>query len=181
MFRVNTGGTGFTVLHQFTAWSDTNSGFAINGDGASPNGLILSGDRLYGTAGLGGEFGQGTVFAVNVDGSGFTTLHSFTAASFTNNYINSDGVEPESGLILSGNMLYEQRLVVELSATEQCLPFARMAQALRFCIISITRMVQALGVWFCGAIFSAFRQPMAAILVIELVPIFKPVSVENKL
>ena len=40
--------------------------------------LILSGNTLYGTASSGGSSGDGTVFAVNTDGTGFTTLHSFT-------------------------------------------------------------------------------------------------------
>ena len=56
----------------------------------------------------GGSSGNGTVFAVNTDGTGFTNLHSFTAAS-TNGLIpstNSDGANPEAGLILSGNTLY---------------------------------------------------------------------------
>ena len=50
-----------------------------NSDGANPRaGLILSGNTLYGTASNGGTSGNGTVFAVNTDGTGFTNLHSFT-------------------------------------------------------------------------------------------------------
>jgi uncharacterized repeat protein (TIGR03803 family) len=99
VFKVNTDGMGFTNLHSFTALSNsTNSG------GASPYaGLILSGNTLYGTASQGGSSGNGTVFAVNTDGTGFTNLHSFTALS---NSTNSDGASPEAGLILSGNTLY---------------------------------------------------------------------------
>ena len=44
-------------------------------------GLILSGNTLYGTAQYGGSSGNGTVFAVNTDGTGFTNLYSFTAIS----------------------------------------------------------------------------------------------------
>src|SRR6266540_1528375 len=65
----------FTTLHCFDS------------DGP-PNGLILSGKTLYGTT-------TGTVFAVNTDGSGFTTLHSFT-----------DGASLSTGIILSDNTLY---------------------------------------------------------------------------
>jgi uncharacterized repeat protein (TIGR03803 family) len=101
VFALNTDGTGFTILHNFadTPYNNTNS------DGAHPQaGLILSGDTLYGTANRGGSAGNGTVFAVKTDGTGFTTLHSFTA---TFPYItNSDGANPEAGLILSGNTLY---------------------------------------------------------------------------
>ena len=94
VFAVNTNGTGFTNLHSFIYGSD----------GASPYaGLILSGNNLYGTAYQGGSSGNGTVFAVNPNGTGFTNLHSFTA---TSNYTNSDGANPYAGLILSGNTLY---------------------------------------------------------------------------
>jgi uncharacterized repeat protein (TIGR03803 family) len=89
VFAANTNGTGFRVLHSFAAGSD----------GANPYvGLILSGNTLYGTAYSGGRRGDGTVFAVNTDGTGFTTLHSFTGGS--------DGSYPVGSLILSGNTLY---------------------------------------------------------------------------
>ena len=79
VFAVNTDGTGFTNLHSFTAKSGLAS---TNSDGAYPSaGLILSGNTLYGTANGGGSSGNGTVFAVNTDGTGFTNLHSFTASS----------------------------------------------------------------------------------------------------
>ena len=126
MFAVNTDGTGFTNLHNFTGGSDGanpyaglilsgntlygtadyggSSGMArcspstpmarvlrtcivsgsrsTNSDGANPHaGLILSGNTLYGTANQGGSSGNGTVFAVNTNGTGFTNLHSFTALS----------------------------------------------------------------------------------------------------
>src|ERR1035437_7179361 len=106
VFRLNTDGTGFTNLHSFTAFSSLYP-FG-NSDGANPNaGLILSGNTLYGTAEDGGSSGDGTVFAVNTDGTGFTTLHSFTATSGP--FINSDGAYPYAGLILSGYTLYGDR------------------------------------------------------------------------
>jgi uncharacterized repeat protein (TIGR03803 family) len=89
VFAVSTDGTGFTKLYSFTGY----------GDGGNPNaGLILSGNTLYGTANTGGSSGQGTVFAVNTDGMGFTNLHSLNGGS--------DGYGPRAGLILSGNTLY---------------------------------------------------------------------------
>ena len=102
VFAVNTDGTGFTNLHNFTALtSNTNS------DGAGPYaGLVLSGNMLYGTAAGGGSSGAGTVFALNTDGTGFTNLHSFAVVDYGSNpYTNSDGAGP-GGLILSGNTLY---------------------------------------------------------------------------
>src|ERR1019366_761220 len=77
------------ILHIFTGGSD----------GAQPYaGLILSGNTLCGTALIGGSSGNGTVFAVNTDGTAFTILHSFTGGS--------DGGGPFTGLASSGNTLY---------------------------------------------------------------------------
>ena len=70
----------FTNLYSFTATHANSSGAYTNSDGAYPTaGLILSGNTLYGTTQLGGTNGNGTVFAVNTDGTGFTALHTFTA------------------------------------------------------------------------------------------------------
>ena len=101
LFKVNTDGTGFTNLHQFSA---TSSPSYTNSDGAGPWGsLVLSESGLYGTAVGGGDSGNGTVFKLNTDGTGFTNLHSFTTL---NNNTNSDGYAPLGGLILLGNTLY---------------------------------------------------------------------------
>jgi uncharacterized repeat protein (TIGR03803 family) len=104
VFALNTNGTGFTNLHSFTAFKNS-----TNSDGAYlPGGLILSGNTLYGTANGGGSSGDGTVFALNTNGTGFTNLYSFTATSGSGGFIgtNSDGAAPHSGLILLGNTLY---------------------------------------------------------------------------
>lgn len=103
VYKVNTDGTGFTTLHNFTA-HDLIAG--TNADGANPlAGLILSDNILYGTAMNGGSSGNGTLFKVNTDGTGFTTLHSFAPLGPSNN-TNSDGANPYAGLVLSGNTLY---------------------------------------------------------------------------
>jgi uncharacterized repeat protein (TIGR03803 family) len=97
VFAVNIDGTGFTTLHNFTN----------NSDGGIPvAGLILSNNTLYGTTEGGGSSDYGTVFAVTNDGTGFATLHSFTAPDPNNNFANADGAEPVAGLVLSGNTLY---------------------------------------------------------------------------
>jgi uncharacterized repeat protein (TIGR03803 family) len=99
VFAINTDGTGFTNLHNFSASAvDSDTGFETNSDGFTPDGLVLSGNTLYGATGGGGTLGGGAVFAMNTDGSGFTNLYNF-------NPTNDDG----SGLktiILSGNTLY---------------------------------------------------------------------------
>jgi len=104
IFAVNTDRTGFTNLYSFTTPSGPFP--HTNSDGGTPNGLILSGQTLYGTAKNGGNSGVGTVFAINVDGTGFTNLHTFTALSVDPPFTNSDGANPAAGLILSGSTLY---------------------------------------------------------------------------
>jgi uncharacterized repeat protein (TIGR03803 family) len=97
VFSLSTNGTGFATLHNFSAFNN-------NTDGGNPEaGLVLSGTTLYGTAYAGGSSGNGTVFALNTDGTGFTTLYSFTALS---SGTNGDGANPSGGLLLSGNTLY---------------------------------------------------------------------------
>ncbi|TAK96023.1 MAG: hypothetical protein EPO07_14885, partial [Verrucomicrobia bacterium] len=70
----------FTNLHNFT----------FGADGGLPNSSVtLSGNTLYGTAQFGGSSGNGAVFAVSTDGTGFTNLHSFVSGS--------DGANPQAG------------------------------------------------------------------------------------
>jgi len=89
VFAITTNGSGFNTLYSFT---DGN-------DGAVPQaGLILAGNMLYGTASQGGSSGNGTIFAVNTNGTGFTNLYTFTDGS--------DGADPVAELILSGKTLY---------------------------------------------------------------------------
>jgi uncharacterized repeat protein (TIGR03803 family) len=96
VFALKTNGTGFTNLHNFTGSSD----------GANPKaGLILLGNTLYGTASGGGSSGNGTVFSVKTDGTGFTNLHSFAPLDPTY-YTNSDGAVPLGPLAIQGNTLY---------------------------------------------------------------------------
>jgi len=91
VFSINTDGTGLTILHSFSGLSD----------GGSPaKGLTLSGNTLYGITGLvgTGTWGYGTVFSINTNSTLFTTLHTFKGGT--------DGVIPNSTLLLSGSTLY---------------------------------------------------------------------------
>jgi len=92
-----------TTLHSFTAVAGPNP--STNGDGTSPSGLILSSNIIYGSAYHGGAAGNGAIFSVKTDGSGFTNLHSFTVVNPTT-HTNLDGINPEAGVLLSSNMLY---------------------------------------------------------------------------
>src|SRR6185369_9525929 len=69
IFKISTNGTGFQLLHSLTGTAT---------DGASPYGsLIISNSTLYGLTKAGGANNSGTVFSMDVSGSGFTILHSF--------------------------------------------------------------------------------------------------------
>jgi uncharacterized repeat protein (TIGR03803 family) len=73
IYKMNTDGTGFTVLMNFD--SPTTGGNCWGG-------LLLGSDGvLYGTTFTGGAGGTGTVFKVNEDGTDFTVLKDFDAAT----------------------------------------------------------------------------------------------------
>src|SRR5947209_7436067 len=75
-----------TILHNFAGGSD---------DGGNPSGsLTLSGTKLYGMTAGGGSNNGGTVFSMNIDGSGFALLHSFSGGAYY------------GSLTLSGSVLY---------------------------------------------------------------------------
>ncbi len=106
IFEVNTNGTGFTTLYTFNGASRDNGGYYTNSDGVSPRaGLVLSGTNLYGTASYGGTTGFGTVFSVSTNGTAFKALHTFTAPPLSQ-FTNSDGADPETGLVLADNVIY---------------------------------------------------------------------------
>ena len=103
VFKVNPDGSGFATLHQFSGLSGP---LLTNSDGANPkSGLILFSNTLYGTTMNGGSSGNGTVFKLNLDGSGFTTLYQFTATN-TSTGTNLDGAHPIGGLVQSGCVMY---------------------------------------------------------------------------
>ncbi len=90
IFSINTDGTGYKILLDFTG---TN--------GAAPNGsLTLSGNILYGMT-IGGDAnshsGNGTVFSINTDGTGYKLLLGFDG---------TNGGANRGNLILAGNVLY---------------------------------------------------------------------------
>jgi uncharacterized repeat protein (TIGR03803 family) len=90
VFSLGTDGSNFSVLHAFSNAPD----------GAFPqSGLTLGGTTLFGTTQIGGTNGNGTLFAVNTDGSGYSVLHHF----LTNGV---DGLRPHAVLTLSGRTLY---------------------------------------------------------------------------
>ncbi len=106
VFGVNTDGTGFTTLHNFTALDPV---AYTNSDGMHPYAaLVVSGDTLYGVAHAGGPGAAGTVFKVSTNGLDFATVYGFTAVSGVGGPYgtNADGAFPQAGLAVAGNTLY---------------------------------------------------------------------------
>jgi uncharacterized repeat protein (TIGR03803 family) len=90
VFSVNTDGSSFTTLHSFLGGDDGDLPHA---------GLTLSGNTLYGTTQYGGNSGCGTIFAIQIDGTGYGILYNF-------NCHNGGPSGPVGALILSGDTLY---------------------------------------------------------------------------
>ncbi|MCS7338331.1 MAG: hypothetical protein NZ739_08875 [Verrucomicrobiae bacterium] len=87
VFRINTDGTCFAVIKGFDGEEAT-----------CPQGLVLSGETLYGTAMPPREsLSRGVVFRLNTDGTGFATIWGFSGP---------DGLVPNAGLVVTGNTLY---------------------------------------------------------------------------
>jgi uncharacterized repeat protein (TIGR03803 family) len=98
VFSIKTDGSGFKVLHSFTGTS---------GEGANPRApLSLEDNTLYGTTYAAGSSGNGTVFAIRMDGTGFTTLHEFSSTPSNSPFINNDGALPLCGVVLTNGILY---------------------------------------------------------------------------
>ncbi len=98
----------FTNLYIFSADAFGSGPAATNGDGASPDSLVLVGGAIYGTANAGGAHGDGTVFRLDPSGA-FTNFLDFNVGGFdpgTGTYTNSTGQSPNPGLLLVSNTLY---------------------------------------------------------------------------
>ncbi len=97
VFRIAPDGTGFQVLHHFSATTtDTTTGQLENAGGAAPFGGLLDGGDgyFYGLTAQGGTDGNGVIFMIPADGSTFTVLHTFTGA---------DGARPVAELMAASS------------------------------------------------------------------------------
>ena len=95
IFKINTDGSGYTILHRFHDGT-------VPDDGAFPHGsLTISGAILYGATPVGGSCGSGTIFKLNADGTNYTTLYSFGCGS--DDYTNGSTL---GSLTLVGSTLY---------------------------------------------------------------------------
>jgi uncharacterized repeat protein (TIGR03803 family) len=89
VFKLDTNGANFAVLHHFTN----------NPDGINPRSrLVLNDATLYGTTSGGGSNGMGVIFKINTNGSGYSVIYQFS---------NSPAAAlPYVGLIIASNTLY---------------------------------------------------------------------------
>ena len=92
LYRINTDGNGYQILHDF--------GYPPDGfDGTSPRGsLCLLGSTLYGFTTYGGGSNGGTVFKIDTSGSGYEILKRFSTAT--------DQCNPYGPPVISGSRLY---------------------------------------------------------------------------
>ncbi len=93
VYRLASDGSGFAVLHDFSATTTDASSLAKNADGSLPfSGLVSGNDGVfYGTTTQGGPNGYGVIYAIPADGSTFTVLRAFN---------NTDGSRPLGELTL---------------------------------------------------------------------------------
>ncbi len=89
IFAVTTNGSSFSNLYNFTGGTD---------GGGPHGGLTVVGNTLYGTTSGGGSAPNGTLFSIHTDGTGFTTLYTFSGLS--------DGSNPGADLLISSNVIY---------------------------------------------------------------------------
>jgi len=90
LFKVNTDGSGFTKLIDFTI---TNNGSIF-----PENDLTLVGNTFYGTTAQGGVNNRGTIFKLNTNGTGFRKLAEFNG--------DGNGSFPYCALVPSGAALF---------------------------------------------------------------------------
>jgi uncharacterized repeat protein (TIGR03803 family) len=85
LFRVGSDGSGYLILHNFTA----------SPDGSEPYGRLVqtSDGTIYGTTVFGGTNGLGTIFKIGANGDDYAVVHNFSTNVF-------DGQNPRTGLIL---------------------------------------------------------------------------------
>jgi uncharacterized repeat protein (TIGR03803 family) len=102
VYKLNTDGSGFQVIKTFST-PDPTSGTNIDGF-LVRSGLAAAGRTLFGATEYGGNFANGVVFALDMDGSTYTVLKHFSARPDPGT--NSDGSLPLPSLIFSGGSLY---------------------------------------------------------------------------
>jgi len=89
IFRIQTNGTGYTTLHSFGS---------VTNDGTVPVGplTVLPDGQVFGVTTQGGADGNGIIYRMNGDGSGYQIVHSFGGDP-------GDGKSPLGGMVLGAD------------------------------------------------------------------------------
>ncbi|HMO77976.1 MAG TPA: peptidoglycan-binding protein [Candidatus Paceibacterota bacterium] len=90
IFSLDPDGSNYTVVYDGFDYNNTGSYLTAS--------LVVSDGKLYGVTYNGGTHEDGTIFSVNTNGAGFTTLHHFND--------NADGKHPKGAMAASDGVLY---------------------------------------------------------------------------
>lgn len=96
VFAVDVDGSDYHVLHKFPYGGPSSKGPEGH---TAQSGLVVIGSRLYGTTTLAGEYGSGTIYALDTSGENYEVLHHFRFGV-------QDGASPLSSLTPIGGVLY---------------------------------------------------------------------------
>jgi uncharacterized repeat protein (TIGR03803 family) len=174
VFKIDTDGTGYTVLKYLDAPGGTN--------GMWPQAeLLLCGSTLYGTTPFGGSSGYGTVFKLNTDGAGFTVLRNFLGGL-------SDA-RPYAGLVLSGGALYGTAYGADCMSCYGGEVFKLDTNGTSFAVINRFNTYQSgrrpcaglvlSGTTLYGTSYSGGRSNLGTVFKLELAPQLGPISLSN--
>ena len=89
IFKINTDGSGYATLYSFSGGTKSTG---------PAGGLTLVGSTLYGTTFHGGSHGDGNIFSIDTNGSGYKDLYDFTGGT--------DGEQPFGTMATDGSFLY---------------------------------------------------------------------------
>jgi uncharacterized repeat protein (TIGR03803 family) len=99
LFRIETKGTNYQVLHHFAAPDFYPTNLDWTADGAGPiGGVSVDSNAIYGATQMGGIAGRGMLYKLATNGGDYQALHQFLDFH--------DGSYPSSGLFLSNDWLY---------------------------------------------------------------------------
>ena len=105
IFSIGINGRGYTNLFYFQNVGGESQSSTNTTGGTPSDSLTLVGDMLFGVTPHGGTNGNGVIFAINTNGSGFTNLHTFSQIDNTTG-TNAEGYDPQCQLLVIGNALY---------------------------------------------------------------------------
>jgi uncharacterized repeat protein (TIGR03803 family) len=110
LFAIRPDGTDYQILHSFSYFSSD--------PGYPTGGLAINNGTLIGTTSNGGTAWNGTIYAINPDGSGFQIVHSFTETPDDGYWVGGPliGVSGELFGMTSGGGVYGHGTIFKLNS-----------------------------------------------------------------